>query len=77
VADWRQLQTPEGEDRVGGVWNVVVGLYDVQSGARATFTTADGAPKNEVVSGQLQFALPVPDQSCALIPMTCASQPLP
>jgi uncharacterized membrane protein len=76
AADWRQLQTPDGEE-TDGVWSVVVGLYDVQSGQRAAVSTPGGVSGEELVAGRLPHGPPpVPDQTCALIPATCASQPL-
>lgn len=65
--DWRQLAVPE--DAAPGKWQVVVGLYDAATGARAPLTDGSG---NEVVLGELEFGTPPPpDQACALIPAAC------
>ena len=76
-ADWRQLSVPV--DAVAGepgAWQVVLGLYDPVQGTRVPVVDLAGnVIGEEVVVGTLQWrAAPVPDQSCALIPDTCASQ---
>ena len=59
-----------------GVWQVVVGLYDPVTGSRFPIVNDAG----EVVGDEATIATltvtspPTPDQACALIPATCASQ---
>jgi hypothetical protein len=74
-ADWRQLPVPE-DILAGGVWQVVVGLYDPAQGTRLPVVDVAGnVLGNEAVVGTVQWVeKPVPDQSCALIPATCVSQ---
>ena len=72
--DWRQIDVPL--DATAGDWQVVVGLYDPVAGTR--LAVVDGAGMvvgDEVVVGELErHEAPVPDQSCALIPASCAAQ---
>jgi uncharacterized membrane protein len=72
--DWRQIDVPL--DATSGDWQVVVGLYDPVVGTR--LAVVDGAGMvvgDEVVVGDLDWReAPVPDQSCALIPASCAAQ---
>jgi hypothetical protein len=73
-ADWRQVQVPPTAE--AGRWEVVVGLYEPETGARLPVVDVGGQVMgDEVVIGTLQWQpAPVPDQSCALITATCASQ---
>ncbi len=74
TADWRELPVPpDGEP---GIYRVVVGLFDPASGARAPLVDPAGNPLgDELEVGTVTVAPPlVPDQACALIPATCASQ---
>jgi uncharacterized membrane protein len=71
VNDWRGLALPEDVE-IEGDWQVVVGLYDLQTGERARLADGSG---DEAVVGRVQVASPAPDQACALIPAVCASQP--
>ncbi|RIK38898.1 MAG: hypothetical protein DCC55_19670 [Chloroflexi bacterium] len=75
--DFREL-TIAAEVRAGETLTVVGGLYDQQTGQRASVLDAtDAISGNELIIGQVQIIPPpVPDQACALIPATCASQPL-
>ncbi len=74
ISDWRQLQVPADAATDGG-WQVVVGLYDPATGARTPLTLGNGTPSDELVVGTLRMAAPpAPEQACALIPATCASQ---
>jgi hypothetical protein len=78
-ADWRQLTVPLSGTPLPGastVWQVVVGLYDPEQGTRLPVVDVAGnVIGDEVVVGTLTWHdAPVPDQSCALIPATCASQ---
>ncbi len=76
--DWRQLVTPTGLTP-GAQLRVVAGLYRQSDGQRLDLTGADGQPAgNEAQLGEVTIASPlVPDQTCALDPAACASQPLP
>lgn len=79
ASDWRQLVIPtdaEAGESANATWTVVMGLYDPASGERAELFGPDGKSLgDELVVGQLKVeAPPTPDQSCALIPATCASQ---
>lgn len=72
--DWRQLAAP-ADAETGERWQVAIGLYDPQSGRRAEVIHEGG---NEVVIGEVEMVSPpAPDQTCALIAATCASQPSP
>ncbi|MCC6453976.1 MAG: DUF2079 domain-containing protein [Caldilineaceae bacterium] len=73
-ADWRQLDVPLASEP--DVWQVVVGLYDPVQGTRLPVVDVAGnVIGEEAVVGTLVWReAPVPDQSCALIPATCASQ---
>jgi uncharacterized membrane protein len=61
---------------IGARWQVVLGLYDPQSGQRAAVLDEAGNELgNELLLGEIEIATArVPDQTCALIPATCASQ---
>ena len=70
INDWRQVAIPAAA-APDGDWTLAVGIYDTQTGERMAI--GDG---NELLAGSLRVqATPVPDQTCALIPATCASQP--
>jgi hypothetical protein len=73
--DWRVIPIPV-DAPVGEIWQVVIGLYDPQTGQRADVLDMNGnVAGNEVVAGQVTIAPPpTPDQTCALIPDACASQ---
>ncbi len=74
LQDWRQLTLPAQPEP--GPWQVMLGLYDPASGERLPLLDPAGQPQgSELVVGSIQLAPPlVPDQACALIPSTCASQ---
>lgn len=78
--DWRSVRVPEElePDAGAGDWIVVVGLYHVAHGDRLPLMDAAGLVLgDEVMVGRVRLGLPpVPDQACALIPATCASQPV-
>jgi len=70
VNDWRQVTIPAGA-AAGGDWALAVGLYDPQTGERMTLGAG-----NELLIGPIAVeAASAPDQACALIAATCASQP--
>lgn len=71
VNDWRILAIPP-DVALDGDWQVVAGLYDAQSGVRRPLVGGQG---DEFVVGTVRLTPHIPDQSCALIPQTCASQP--
>jgi hypothetical protein len=77
--DWRQVTIP-GDTGLGGEWQVVVGAYDPQTGQRLVWQPAEGGDQantasDEVVLGNVRAAAPLlPDQACALLAGTCASQ---
>ncbi|RLT34396.1 MAG: DUF2079 domain-containing protein, partial [Chloroflexi bacterium] len=75
TADWRQLVIPA--DLPPGSYPVVIGVYDPASGERlSVFESNDQPVGNELTVGVVRVTEPrVPDQSCALIPLACASQP--
>jgi uncharacterized membrane protein len=78
-ADWRQLTVPPDAAPVAdssATWHVVVGLYDPVQGTRLPVVDVGGnVIGDEVIVGTLaRRDAPVADQSCALIPATCASQ---
>ncbi|NOZ50157.1 MAG: DUF2079 domain-containing protein [Chloroflexi bacterium] len=74
--DWRQLTLP-ADSAPGTTLSVVLGLYHTDTGARLDVIDAQGNPLgNELRLGTITVAPPlIPDQACALIPATCASQP--
>lgn len=74
-ADWRQLTVPAAYEGAEAL-QVVIGLYDPATGVRLAWTDAQGAPLGEeLVLGQVPLGdAPVPDQTCALIPASCAGQ---
>lgn len=68
--DWRQVTIP-AEAETGDDWAVALGLYDPQTGERLTLDAG-----NELLLGPFTVEpRRTPDQTCALIPATCASQP--
>ena len=76
-ADWRQLTVPiEAGAQPGELWQVVLGLYDPLKGTRLPVVDVAGNVIGDevVVANVVLGDAPVPDQSCALIPATCASQ---
>ena len=78
LIDWRQLSVPDiAIDDGEGEWSLVVGIYDPSTGERVNVVDDQGNPTaQEVTVGTLRWSeAPVPDQACALIPATCASQP--
>ncbi len=74
--DWRQLSIPA--DLSPGQYQFVIGLYDPASGERLPAFDADGRPSgNELPIGFVEITQPLlPDQACALIPLSCSSQPV-
>jgi hypothetical protein len=76
--DWRQLTIPANAQPATEL-SVVIGLYNPQTGQRAEVVDANGAVSgNELTIGHVHVDAPfMPDQACALIPQTCASQPFP
>jgi uncharacterized membrane protein len=74
LADWRQLHLPP--DLPAGYYDLVIGLFDPITGERLTAFDAGNHPTgNELFLGRIQVGAPrIPDQACALIPLTCASQ---
>ncbi|MFN8492093.1 MAG: DUF2079 domain-containing protein [Caldilineaceae bacterium] len=77
LAEWRQLTLPS-DLKMGETLTLVLGLYHPQNGQRAAVLDDPGrVVANELVIGQLHvMSPPIPDQACALIPQTCAAQPL-
>ncbi len=76
LTEWRQLEIP-ATVTIGVPITLAVGLYDPATGERVPLqpATAQGSD-NAVLLGPISVqAAPLPDQSCALIPATCASQP--
>jgi uncharacterized membrane protein len=77
--DWRQVTVPAGVEP-GEDWRVVVGLYNPQSGERLPlYGGGQGGQAIDAVDelelGWIRVAAPPqPDQACALLPATCASQ---
>jgi len=58
---------------VDETWQVVIGLYEPQSGQRADLLDSKGQPiGNEFVVGEVKIVShPLVDQACGLIPATC------
>ncbi len=74
LADWRELPVPPGSK--AGTYRVVIGLFDPTEGTRAPLVDPAGQILGDALEvGQVTVEGPlVPDQACALIPATCASQ---
>jgi uncharacterized membrane protein len=78
--DWRQMTLPVDAES-GGTWQVVVGMYDPDTGKRQVWapehtTDGGGDAADEVILGQIKVGPPpVPDQACALLAATCPAQP--
>jgi len=74
ISDWRLLQIP-ADAPVEGAWEVVVGVYAPATGERLELKSGKLFLGNELQVGNLRMtAPPPPDQACAMIPATCASQ---
>lgn len=70
VSDWRQVAIPAGAT-ADGDWMLAIGIYNPQTGERMGLGAG-----NELPIGPLKVAAaPAPDQACALLTATCASQP--
>ena len=78
INDWRQLPLPDNLTP-GARLRVVAGLYRRSDEQRLDVLDANDQPAaNETVLGEfLVGPALVPDQTCALDPATCTSQPLP
>ncbi len=75
--DWREVQIPGDNVASGQRVELVIGLYQPATGQRLALLGPDGQPAGTelVLASWLVPHPPVPDQSCALIPATCVSQP--
>jgi hypothetical protein len=75
--DWREFTIPAEVVQPGDEISLFVGLYNLQTGQRIDILGQDGKlAGNEIRLGNWAVAEPpVPDQTCALIPDTCLSQP--
>ena len=75
ATDWRQLAVPVVAE-TAAEWTVTLGLYNPATGERAAVFGPDGEPLgDELLVGRVAVGPPpAPDQTCALIPETCASQ---
>ncbi len=78
LLDIRQLAIP-ADIAAGTTLDLVLGLYHSDSGQRLPASDARGEPRgDELALGSLIVTPPpIPDQTCALIPATCAAQPMP
>lgn len=78
ITEWRQITLP-ATLLPGATLTVALGLYDPATGERMPLRQATGqSNNNELRLPPLTvIATPVPDQACALLPATCASQPAP
>lgn len=78
IVDWRQMSLPEPERAMAedAQWEVVIGLYDTDSGERAELFDEEGtALGQELHVGTIETATQaVPDFTCALVAATCAAQ---
>lgn len=76
AADLRQVPIPSSLP-VGADLELVIGLYHAESGARLAVRDASGREMgHELMVGRFRLGRPpTPDQACALLPATCASQP--
>ncbi len=77
VNDWREFIVPADAVQPGDEVSLFVGLYHLQTGQRLDILGPDGKlAGNEIRLGSWKVTQPpVPDQTCALIPDTCFSQP--
>ena len=78
IHEWRQLDLPESI-KAGEQVIVAIGLYNPATGERLILqqATAQGTD-NELLTGPIAVGVqPIPDQACALVPASCASQPIP
>lgn len=75
LEDVRELTIPE-EVPLGAKASVVVGLYDEESGVRLPIIDHNGMPMGEewVVGDYPIVPSATPDQACAMIPASCATQ---
>ncbi len=77
--DWRQVTVP-AEAELGEDWQLVVGVYNPQTGERLPLSPAGqsgeaNAAMDELDLGSIRvIAPPEPDQACALLPAACSSQ---
>lgn len=75
LEEWRQLALPPtivAEQPL----TIAVGLYDPVSGERSELQQSIQGRDNELqLAAMVMGTAPVPDQACALLPATCASQP--
>lgn len=78
LAEWRQIALP-ATLTPGATLMVALGLYDPATGVRMPLRQATSeSSDNELRLTPLTVTTtPVPDQACALLPATCASQPIP
>ena len=78
LAEWRQIALP-ATLTPGATLMVALGLYDPATGVRIPLRQATSeSSDNELRLPPLMVTTtPVPDQACALLPATCASQPIP
>ncbi|MBK8051436.1 MAG: DUF2079 domain-containing protein [Anaerolineales bacterium] len=75
VNDWRQFQIPAEVDPTGA-WQLAIGLYDPVTGMQAPVVDAAGQTLGDelILDGLKVQPAPMPDQTCALLPATCAAQ---
>ena len=78
IAEWRQIALP-ATLTPGATLTVALGLYDPATGERMPLRQATKENSdNELRLPPLTVtSTAVPDQACALLPATCASQPTP
>lgn len=70
INDWRQMTIP-ADLPPEGEWSLAVGVYDPRSGVRLPLENGEDA----LIIGPLRMTTPPPpDQTCALIPQSCAAQ---
>ena len=77
IYDWRQLYlTPSTEQLPSRGWQLFIGLYNPENGERVELKNGAGEViGTELNVGELSIQpTHVPDQTCALIPPTCAAQ---
>jgi len=76
IDEWRELAIP-ATTPMGEQLTLAIGLYDPNTGIRMELQSATvQAIDNALLVGPIETrSAPIPDQACALIPATCASQP--
>ena len=76
VNDWREFAIPAQSLQPGDEVDLVVGLYNLDTGQRLDILDAHGrlAGNEALLTSYTVISPPIPDQACALSPEICLSQ---